>query len=96
MTHTISGIDIALSGPARKGDQPAGRAAAGGPLRDRVRPYASLLMDQPERLAAHLPNWSIRVSGHSRSVGDLSAATAERWMSPSCSTRGMRMAPTRC
>jgi D-galactarolactone cycloisomerase len=54
LTHTISGIDIALwdiLGQATT--QPVGRLL-GGRYRDRVRPYASLLMDQPEPLAEHL------------------------------------------
>jgi D-galactarolactone cycloisomerase len=54
ITHTISGIDIALwdiLGQAT--GQPIGRLL-GGRYRERVRPYASLLMDQPERLAEHL------------------------------------------
>ena len=54
LTHTISGIDIALwdiLGQAT--GQPVGRLL-GGRYRDRVRPYASLLMDQPEPLAEHL------------------------------------------
>jgi L-alanine-DL-glutamate epimerase-like enolase superfamily enzyme len=54
LTHTISGIDIALwdiLGQAT--GQPVGRLL-GGRYRDRVRPYASLLMDEPEPLAEHL------------------------------------------
>jgi L-alanine-DL-glutamate epimerase-like enolase superfamily enzyme len=54
LTHTISGIDIALwdiLGQAT--GQPVGRLL-GGRYRERVRPYASLLMDQPEPLAEHL------------------------------------------
>lgn len=54
LTHTISGIDIALwdiLGQAT--GQPVGRLL-GGRYRDRVQPYASLLMDQPEPLAEHL------------------------------------------
>ena len=54
LTHTISGIDIALwdiLGQAT--GQPVGRLL-GGRYRERVRPYASLLMDQPEPLADHL------------------------------------------
>ena len=51
ITHTISGIDIALwdlLGQAT--GQPVGRLL-GGRYRDRVRPYASILMDEPARLA---------------------------------------------
>ncbi len=52
--HAISGIDIALwdiLGQAT--GQPIGRLL-GGRYRDRVRPYASLLMEDPEPLAEHL------------------------------------------
>ncbi|HET8521780.1 MAG TPA: mandelate racemase/muconate lactonizing enzyme family protein, partial [Thermomicrobiales bacterium] len=54
ITHAISGIDIALwdiLGQAT--GQPVGRLL-GGRYRERVRPYASLLMDQPEPLKDHL------------------------------------------
>ncbi|MGI8642895.1 MAG: mandelate racemase/muconate lactonizing enzyme family protein [Thermomicrobiales bacterium] len=54
ITHTISGIDIALwdiLGQAT--GQPVGRLL-GGRYRERVRPYASLLMEEPGRLAEHL------------------------------------------
>ena len=54
ITHTISGIDIALwdlLGQAT--DQPVGRLL-GGRYRERVRPYASLLMEEPGPLAEHL------------------------------------------
>ncbi|MFN8661307.1 MAG: mandelate racemase/muconate lactonizing enzyme family protein [Thermomicrobiales bacterium] len=54
LTHAISGIDIALwdiLGQAT--GQPVGRLL-GGRYRERVLPYASLLMDQPEPLAEHL------------------------------------------
>lgn len=54
LTHTISGIDIALwdiLGQAT--GQPVGRLL-GGRYRERVLPYASLLMEQPEPLAEHL------------------------------------------
>ncbi|GIV77317.1 MAG: mandelate racemase [Litorilinea sp.] len=54
ITHTISGIDIALwdiLGQAT--GQPVGRLL-GGRYRERVRPYASLLMDRPEPLRDHL------------------------------------------
>ena len=54
ITHTISGIDIALwdiLGHAT--GQPIGRLL-GGCYRDRVRPYASILMQDPPALADHL------------------------------------------
>ncbi|HYI26076.1 MAG TPA: mandelate racemase/muconate lactonizing enzyme family protein, partial [Thermomicrobiales bacterium] len=50
VTHAISGIDIALwdlLGQAT--GQPVGRLL-GGRYRDRVQPYASILMDEPDRL----------------------------------------------
>lgn len=54
LTHTISGIDIALWDILGKATgQPAGRLL-GGRYRDRVLPYASLLMDQPEPLGEKL------------------------------------------
>jgi L-alanine-DL-glutamate epimerase-like enolase superfamily enzyme len=54
LTHTISGIDIALWDTLGKATgQPVGRLL-GGRYRERVRPYASLLMDEPEPLADHL------------------------------------------
>ena len=54
VTHTISGIDIALwdlLGQAT--GQPVGRLL-GGRYRSRVRPYASVLMEEPAALAEHL------------------------------------------
>jgi D-galactarolactone cycloisomerase len=54
ITHTISGIDIALWDLLGKvTGQPVGRLL-GGCYRDRVRPYASLLMDEPEVLRERL------------------------------------------
>ena len=54
ITHAISGIDIALWDILGKATgQPIGRLL-GGRYRERVRPYASLLMDDPPRLRAHL------------------------------------------
>ena len=54
LTHTISGIDIALwdlLGQAT--GQPVGRLL-GGRYRERVRAYASILMDGPSPLAEHI------------------------------------------
>jgi D-galactarolactone cycloisomerase len=54
ITHAISGIDIALWDILGKvTGQPVGRLL-GGRYRERVRPYASLLMQEPRRLAEHL------------------------------------------
>jgi D-galactarolactone cycloisomerase len=54
ITHTISGIDMGLWDLLGKATgQPAGRLL-GGRYRDRVKPYASLLMREPEQMAAEL------------------------------------------
>ena len=54
VTHTISGIDIALWDLLGKAaGQPVGRLL-GGRYRDRVKPYASLLMQEPGPLAERL------------------------------------------
>jgi D-galactarolactone cycloisomerase len=54
LTHTISGIDIALWDILGKATgQPVGRLLCGR-YRDRVRPYVSLLMDDPEPLSKKL------------------------------------------
>ena len=54
LTHTISGIDIALWDILGKvTGQPVGRLL-GGRYRERVRPYASILMDEPARLTDYL------------------------------------------
>lgn len=54
ITHTISGIDIAMWDILGKATgQPVGRLL-GGRYRHRVRPYASLLMREPGPLAEHL------------------------------------------
>ena len=54
ITHTISGIDIALWDLLGKSTgQPIGRLL-GGRYRNKVQPYASLLMDAPEKLREHL------------------------------------------
>ena len=54
ITHAISGIDIAMWDILGKATgQPVGRLL-GGRYRDRVLPYASLLMGEPAALADHL------------------------------------------
>jgi D-galactarolactone cycloisomerase len=54
VTHTISGIDIALWDILGKATgQPIGRLL-GGRYRSRVRPYASILMREPDELADSL------------------------------------------
>ena len=54
ITHAISGIDIAMWDILGKAvGQPVGRLL-GGRYRDRVRPYASILMSEPMELAEHL------------------------------------------
>src|SRR5579864_8039656 len=54
ITHAISGIDIALWDILGKAvGQPVGRLL-GGRYRERVRPYASLLIREPGPLAEHL------------------------------------------
>jgi D-galactarolactone cycloisomerase len=61
ITHTISGIDIAMwdiLGQAT--GQPVGRLL-GGRYRERVRPYASLLMCEPQQLSEQL--MAIRAQG---------------------------------
>jgi len=58
ITHTISGIDIALWDILGKATgQPVGRLL-GGRYRDKVKPYASLLASAPEILAQHLSELS--------------------------------------
>ena len=80
VTHTISGIDIALWDLLGKATgQPVGRLL-GGRYRDRVRPYASLLMEEPAPLAATVDaNSKARDSARSRSAGGLLAASATPW-----------------
>jgi len=57
ITHTISGIDIALWDILGKAvEQPVGRLL-GGIYRKRAKPYCSLLMDEPEALAETLHSY---------------------------------------
>lgn len=61
ITHAISGIDIAMWDILGKATgQPAGRLL-GGRYRERVRPYASLLMSEPVEMADHLA--AVRAQG---------------------------------
>jgi L-alanine-DL-glutamate epimerase-like enolase superfamily enzyme len=61
ITHAISGIDIAMWDILGKvTGQPVGRLL-GGRYRDRVMPYASILMEEPEPLADRLTQ--IRAQG---------------------------------
>jgi L-alanine-DL-glutamate epimerase-like enolase superfamily enzyme len=54
ITHAISGIDIALWDLLGQAvGQPVGRLL-GGRCRERVQPYASLLMDEPAKMRDHL------------------------------------------
>src|SRR6185437_13255613 len=54
LTHVISGIDIALWDIlGQVTGQPIGRLL-GGRYKERIKPYASLLMDEPEVMADHL------------------------------------------
>ncbi len=68
ITHAISGIDIALWDILGKATgQPVGRLL-GGRYRERVLPYASLLMEEPGRLSEHLH--AIRAEGfHAFKIG---------------------------
>ena len=77
ITHTISGIDIALWDILGKATgQPVGRLL-GGRYRERVRPYASLLMDEPEQMArSPAAGARRRGSARSRSAGDRSASAS--------------------
>ena len=61
LTHTISGIDIALWDILGKATgQPVGRLL-GGRYRERVKPYASLLMREPQEMAEVLS--AVRAQG---------------------------------
>jgi L-alanine-DL-glutamate epimerase-like enolase superfamily enzyme len=54
ITHTISGIDIALWDIlGQVTGQPIGRLL-GGRYKERIKPYASLLMDEPQVMTEHL------------------------------------------
>lgn len=60
LTHTISGIDIALWDILGKvTGQPVGRLL-GGIYRQRVQPYCSLLMEEPEQMATNVAAFRAR------------------------------------
>ncbi len=70
LTHTISGIDIALWDIlGQVTGQPVGRLL-GGRYRERVKPYASLLMDDPGPMTEQLSRPPRAGSAPSRSAGD--------------------------
>lgn len=54
VTHTISGIDMALWDLLGKVTSQPIHRLLGGKQRDRIKPYASMLMDEPARLAEKL------------------------------------------
>jgi D-galactarolactone cycloisomerase len=54
ITHTISGIDIALWDLLGKATGQSVGRLLGGRYRERVQPYASLLMQQPAKMRDHL------------------------------------------
>lgn len=54
ITHTISGIDIALWDILGKATGQSVGRLLGGVYRNKIRPYASLLMDEPQKLKEHL------------------------------------------
>lgn len=54
LTHTISGIDIALWDILGKATGQSVGRLLGGRVRDRVRPYCSLLMDEPDAMHAEI------------------------------------------
>ena len=88
VTHTISGIDIAMWDILGKATgQPIGRLL-GGRYRDRVRPYASLLMcDSPAAL---------RDFGLSKLVGDLLGGIVSPRTRSSFAPRVRRLARNPC
>jgi D-galactarolactone cycloisomerase len=61
ITHAISGINIALWDILGKATGHSVSTLLGGRYRDRLRPYASLLMQEPQPLAEHLQ--AVRAEG---------------------------------
>ena len=96
ITHTISGIDIAMWDILGKvTGQPVGRLL-GGRYRERVMPYASILMDGAGAAGGSADARSgRRVFARSKSAGGRSDGTATHWTSKSCAPRAMRWAPRR-
>ena len=97
ITHTISGIDIALWDILGKATgQPVGRLL-GGRYRERVRPYASLLMDQPEplrdRAALHQGPGLRRLQD---GLGTLWPREPQAWTKRLCVRPATRSAKTPC
>src|SRR6516162_492813 len=96
VTHTISGIDIALWDILGKTTgQPVGRLL-GGCYRNRVLPYASVLMREPRALAEHLLAIREKAFGHLRLAGDRSAGKATRWTSRLYEQHAKPLAPKAC
>ena len=88
LTHAISGIDIALWDILGKATgQPVGRLL-GGCYRNRVQPYRSLLMDEPE--AMHREMFAIPRSGVPGVQDRLGAVRPPRRCRPRRGHRGCR------
>ena len=97
LTYTISGIDIALWDILGKSaGQPVGRLL-GGRYRDKVRPYASILMEMPDAMRDQAAAFRARDSGRSRSAGGRSAgATIRRSTRRSSARRAKAPATIAC
>ena len=74
--HAISGIDIALWDLMGKALQSAGFAAPRRQLSRPIKPYGSILFDEPDRSARKLKSARHAASRRSRWAGDPSAASA--------------------
>jgi D-galactarolactone cycloisomerase len=96
ITHTISGIDIVLWDLLGKAcGQPVGRLL-GGRCRERIRPYASLLMREPEQMAIELLH--VKEQGfRAFKIGwDRSDAASSKPMKRSCEQPVTRSGPILC
>ncbi len=84
LTHTISGIDIALWDILGKAlGQPVGRLL-GGTYRTRMKPYCSLLMEEPEAMRDTLARYRAQGFRALKSAGaPLAAAMTGSWTRPS-------------